>query len=156
LRELKTKYKGGRKRLTFLGKKTTVAIYENELCDVKQLSCSLDNFKVEKVEIENRCSKLLEQLRKNEDEIFHLSMEHSHLIISENAIRKENKEFHSKIAKFASEKRQCISTIKDLSDNIRNLTELNETLEEKKFGVRERQHKHNSINKTVEKFITGC
>lgn len=54
----------GRKRIAYLSKKTTVAVYEKEVFDANQLVFSIDNFNHDEVELERRYSELLDITKK--------------------------------------------------------------------------------------------
>lgn len=60
--QYKSKYHGGRKRYQYDKKLHSVAVFKQELIDVKSLSFTLSNFDSEKVELEQKCKELYESL----------------------------------------------------------------------------------------------
>ena len=55
-RDLRTKFQSGRKRNTYMTSTNNVAVFENELENVKELNSSLAHFCKEKLEFEERCA----------------------------------------------------------------------------------------------------
>ena len=86
---LSTKYKGGRKRAVFLSEQIKVAIYQNELVDVKSLSFTLTKFQSEKLALEKRCAMLLGEMKQLQSAQSDLEFENCTFQISENHLKKE-------------------------------------------------------------------
>lgn len=56
---LKTKYRSGRKRRTFLSEIVSISVLDTELEDVKSLSFTLSKFCTQSLDVEKRCAKLV-------------------------------------------------------------------------------------------------
>lgn len=56
------KYKGGRKRQEFNDKFHNLAVFKNELTDVKTMSFKLKHFEKEKLELEKKCKDIFQLL----------------------------------------------------------------------------------------------
>lgn len=73
------KYKGGRQRQGFLVEKVEIAVYQNELFDVKELSQSLQNFSRENVDLLAKCTKLYESLQQAQGDCAKAEMNNNQL-----------------------------------------------------------------------------
>ena len=86
---LKTKYKGGRKRATFLAEQIKVAIYQNELVNVKSLTFTLSRFQSDKLELEKRCATLFSEMQELRSAQSDLMFENCNFQITENHLKNE-------------------------------------------------------------------
>lgn len=135
-KDLKNTYRNGRKRHTYLSDKTDIAIFENELCNVKQLNCTLNHFSKEQIELEQRCYDLVRDIEQLQNENFELSFDNSNIIISENSLKTENDALRHQNDKLVNDIDQQLLEISSISKEIQ--------VNEKKIGHLEKE-KSNAI-----------
>lgn len=117
--ELKNKFRSGGKRYTFLAKSVSVAVYEHELENVRELSYSLDHFNHENLKLEERCSDLLKQLGSLQEAKCGLSLENSNLLIEENSLNRKIKVLQTKVEEITKTCNDQLSNIETISDSLK-------------------------------------
>lgn len=122
------KYKGGRQRQGFLVEKVEIAVYQNELFDVKELSQSLQNFSRENVDLLAKCTKLYESLQQAQGDCAEAEMNNNQLIINQAGLHKINKKIVSEIDQLKAEKDTIASNMEQLQANYENIKSENSKL----------------------------
>ena len=122
------KYKGGRQRQGFLIEKVEIAVYQNELYDVKELSQSLQIFSRENVDLLAKCSKLYESLQQAQGDCAEAEMNNNQLIINQAGLHKINKKIVSEIAELKAEKEIIASNMEQLQATYENIKSENSKL----------------------------
>lgn len=99
---LNTRYKGGRKREKFLTDKVSIAVYQNELVDVKTLSFTLEKFNTEQLLTEKRCADLFSELCELQAAHYGLLFEKNISEISENKLKRKVSELKNDVSELQS------------------------------------------------------
>ena len=96
------KIKGGRQKQGFLNEKVKIAVYQNELFNVQELSQSVQKFSTENVKLLQKCSDLYDSLQKAHGDCTEVQFEINQLIMNEVCHNKTKKSLHTKIDQLSS------------------------------------------------------
>ena len=107
----------GRKRQDYLDSKTSLAIFETELFNVRELSCSLDRFNEKSIELEKQCSELLQEMQSLQANYSEVPYDNSLLSIDMNSFKLKHEKLNERCNVLLSENVTLKETIDDMSDD---------------------------------------